>query len=409
MSIKNKNIILIITGSIASYKSIYLLRSLVNVGANVKVVLTPNAGEFVPKTTLSVLSGNKVLDSSIEEDNQTFVWNDHTKLVRWADILIIAPCTANFISNIANGICNNLAYLICLSALDNVDKYIVPAMEQNMYYNDIIQKNISKLISLEYNLIEPDKGFLASGSHGYGRMVEPDEIVRIVSKKISDDRDSKKPFSGKKIMITAGPTYESIDNVRFISNLSSAKMGFALAKKSLEYGADVILITGPTNLTIDDNNLKRIDVVSSDDMLKECKKYYEQVDVFISNAAVSDYKPKDKFDYKIKSSNKIINLTLEKNHDMLKILSHKSKNKFIVGFALEDKNELDNAKKKLKDKNLDMICLNSLNDNNAGISQDSSRITIIDKDGNIKDLGFKLKMDLAGDILDHIYKKYIIK
>ena len=347
-----KNVLIGITGSIAAYKSSFLVREFIKLGANIKIIQTPSSKEFVTPLTLSTLSKNPVITSFTKEDDPDF-WNDHVQLGLWADIFIIAPTSAKTISKMASGNCDNFLLATYLSARCPV--FFAPAMDLDMYKHHSTQKNINSLISFGNYLIPPKKGELASGLNGVGRMTEPNDIIKFIEKEIFSDL----PLKNKKILITAGPTIEAIDPVRYISNYSTGKMGYELAEVSSSLGAEVILISGPSDLVLTNKNIKKINITSSEEMLKECLKYFKHSNVLIMTAAVSDFKIKTKKN-KIKKSNKSINLTLEPNIDILKILTKKKKNQFICGFALETNNSLENAQNKIVDKKMDMIVLNSL-------------------------------------------------
>lgn len=393
--LKGKKILLGVTGSIAAYKAALLVRLLVKEGAEVKVVMTSSAKEFITPLTLSVLSKNTVYsDFSIPE---TGVWNNHVELGLWADLMLIAPATADSIAKMANGICDHLLLAVYLSARCPV--YIAPAMDLDMWKHPASQQNIQRLLSFGHKLIAPADGELASGLFGEGRMEEPETILNLVKKHFS----SNLPLSKKKVLVTAGPTHENIDPVRFISNRSSGKMGFAIAEELATNGAEVILVTGPSSQVIHNSSVHRVDVESSDEMYKACLSYFKDVDAAIMTAAVADYKPAKEADQKIKKKENSVELKLIKTQDILAELGNrKEKNQFLVGFALETENEIEHATEKIKKKNLDMIVLNSLRDRGAGFQTDTNKISIIDSRFKKTDFTLKSKKEVAKDIVSAI-------
>lgn len=389
--LNKKNILLGVCGSIASYKSASLTRLLVKAGANVKVIMTQEAKSFITPLTLSTLSKNPVLTEYY--DHVTGEWNSHVDLALWADLIIVAPATANSLAKFANGICDNLLTAVYLSSRCAV--YIAPAMDLDMWQHQSTQHNIRKLKSYNNTLIKPGFGELASGIVGEGRMAEPEEIVAFLETELSKDRVLK----GKKALVTAGPTYEAIDPVRFIGNHSSGKMGFAIAEELSALGAQVTLVCGPTTESLKSNTIVRIDVNSSDEMANAVFKIFEQSDITVMNAAVADYKPKQISSEKIKKSESVFNLDLVKTTDILSELGKKKRSdQILVGFALETENEETNAKQKLLKKNLDFIVLNSLKDTGAGFKGDTNKITIIDKSSNTENYTLKTKQEVARDI-----------
>lgn len=390
--LQGKHILLGISGGIAAYKSAFLVRLFVKAGAEVKVVMTPDAEEFVTPLTLSTLSKNPVLSSFSDSEKN---WNNHVELGEWADLMLIAPATANTLSKMVSGKSDNLLLTTYLSATCTV--YIAPAMDLDMYKHDSTQSNLDKLAQTGHIILEPEAGELASGLEGKGRMQEPEHIINL----ISQDLESQLPLRGKTVLITAGPTYEAIDPVRFIGNHSSGKMGFEMAKIALKLGAKVILITGPTHLDLSHDNLKMIRIQTADEMFKEAMLYYKDVDIAIASAAVSDYKPKTVFNNKIKKSVDTLNIEFVKNPDILKAFGDHKKNQFLVGFALETFNEVEHAKKKLINKNLDFIVLNSLNDEGAGFKKSTNKVSIITNQ-SIKRFDKKAKCKVAEDIFDQI-------
>ena len=391
-----KNVLLGVTGSIAAYKSAILVREFIKLGANVKVIQTANSKDFVTPVTLSTLSKNPVFTSFFQEENPD-LWNNHVDLGLWSDCMVIAPATAKTISKMASGECDSFLLATYMSARCPV--FFAPAMDVDMYKHVSNKSNIEKLTSYGNVLIPPDNGELASGLIGVGRMAEPKEIINFIEKKLF----TVLPLYNKQVLITAGPTYESIDPVRFIGNNSSGKMGFALAREAVQQGAKVILVTGPTSQKIENSNITRIDVVSSDEMFIESKKYFSQSDVVIMSAAVSDYKVKTISTQKIKKGETNIHLELEPNIDILRTLSkEKKKDQFICGFALETQNGEENAYNKLISKNMDMIVLNSLKDKGTGFGFDTNKVSIIDKTKNIYRFKLKNKSKVAKDIIDFV-------
>ncbi|MEP5339471.1 MAG: bifunctional phosphopantothenoylcysteine decarboxylase/phosphopantothenate--cysteine ligase CoaBC [Algibacter sp.] len=397
--ISGKNILLGITGGIAAYKTASLVRLFVKAGANVKVVLTPSAKDFITPLTLSTLSKNPVHSSFTNEDDDNDIWNNHVDLGLWADLFIIAPATANTMSKMANGVCDNLLLATYLSAKCSV--YFAPAMDLDMYKHPSTLNSFEKLKAFGNVMIPAASGELASGLVGEGRMAEPEDIVSFIENDILDTL----PLRGKKILITAGPTYEAIDPVRFIGNHSSGKMGFEIAKAAANLGAEVILVSGPTHQKVKHSHIKVIPVVSAQNMYDAVHEYYETVDVGILSAAVADFSPKEVASQKIKKKDKTLTLELGKTKDILASLGDTKKHQFLVGFALETNNELENAKGKLKRKNLNLIVLNSLNDKGAGFKTDTNKVTFIDNKDNITEFELKSKTDVAIDLLNEIVKQ----
>ncbi|MGB4399365.1 MAG: bifunctional phosphopantothenoylcysteine decarboxylase/phosphopantothenate--cysteine ligase CoaBC [Daejeonella sp.] len=387
----NKNILLGVCGSIASYKSASLTRLLVKAGANVKIIMTSEATNFITPLTLSTLSKNPVLVNYF--DPESGVWNNHVDLGLWADLMIVAPASANTLAKLANGLCDNLLSAAYLSAKCPV--FFAPAMDLDMWKHPATQKNIDTLVSYGNILIKPAYGELASGLIGEGRMAEPEEILEFLSGKLK----KKLPLKGKNALVTAGPTYEAIDPVRFIGNHSSGKMGFAIAEELSELGASVTLISGPTSLKLSDNSINRIDINSAEEMLHAAVSYFPNTDIAILSAAVADYRPAEVSDIKIKKSESELNLQLVKTEDILATLGKaKTQDQILVGFALETNNEVENATTKLQKKNLDFIVLNSLRDEGAGFKNDENKITIIDKQLSLESFTLKSKRDVARDI-----------
>lgn len=403
--LSGKNILLGISGGIAAYKSIFLLRLFIKKGANVQVIMTPSAKDFVTPLTLSTLSNRPVLSEFFDKKNKNAVWNNHVDLGLWADLFIIAPATSNTLSKMASARADNLLLATYLSSKCPV--YFAPAMDLDMHKNLANQENIKKLEDFGKKHIPVNSGFLASGLEGEGRMSEPQEIIDFISQDIK--RELK--LYNKNVMITAGPTYESIDAVRFIGNFSSGKMGFALAKTASKLGANVTLITGPSSENLIDDNIKIINVVTADQMFAEVKKHFSFSDISIMSAAVSDYKPKNTVNTKIKKENEnILSIELVENIDILKYLGlNKSKEQILVGFALETDNEIINAKSKINKKNLDAIVLNSLRDEGAGFGHDTNKISYINSSGLIKKFKLKSKdkvsVDIFIEIINDFYEK----
>ncbi len=394
--LSGKNVLLGITGGIAAYKTTFLVRLLIKAGANVKVILTESASSFVSPLTLATLSKNPVLSSFIKEEVNSIDWNNHVELGLWADLMLIAPATANTLSKMANGTCDNLLLASYLSAKCPV--FFAPAMDLDMYKHPSTKTSFEKLQSFGNVMIPATSGELASGLHGEGRMAEPEDILKFITTHLSEGL----PLSGKKVLITAGPTYEAIDPVRFIGNHSSGMMGYELAKSAADLGAKVFLISGPSSLVMEHDNVKLIRVVSAAEMYEKAHAFYDEVDIAIAAAAVADYRPKTVADQKIKKSSDDLSLELIKNKDILLSLGEKKTKQFLVGFALETENEVENAKGKLKRKNLDAIILNSLNDKGAGFGKGTNKITFIDKNSSIKTFELKTKAAVAADILSEI-------
>lgn len=398
--LSGKNILLGVTAGIAAYKTAGLVRLFIKAGAHVKVVMTPASKDFVTPLTLSTLSNNPVYSTFFEKgDQENEEWNSHVELGLWADYMVIAPATANTLSKMANGVCNNLLLATYLSAKCEV--FFAPAMDLDMYKHPSTKLSIEKLQSFGNVFIPPSTGFLASGLEGEGRMEEPENIVAFIESKIINGL----PLYEKKVLITAGPTYEAIDPVRFIGNHSSGKMGFELAKFAASLGANVTLVSGPSSEKVSNTLINRIDVVSAEEMYNEVHKFYEVTDIAILSAAVADYKPKEVSNQKIKKSSSSMQIDLVKTKDILASLGEEKKAQFLVGFALETNNEIENAKKKLNKKNLDLIVLNSLQDKGAGFKQPTNKVTIIDKLENISEFSLKSKAEVAEDIFNEILKR----
>lgn len=396
MSLENKKIIIGITGGIAAYKINYLVRDFVKAGAEVRIVMTKPTEDFVSPLTLSTLSRNKVYTDFYDE-NKT--WNNHVELALWADVMLIAPCTANTLAKIANGICDNFLMAVYMSAKCPV--IIAPAMDLDMYAHPAVIRNLNIAESFGHKIIPAEYGELASGLIGQGRLAEPETIFRTVGNEFTD---TDATFAGKKILITAGPTYENIDPVRFIGNHSSGKMGFDLAKEAAKRGAEVTLISGPSSQKTDDKNINVYRVTSAQEMFDEVFKHYENTDIAIMSAAVADYTPKVKATEKIKKNEQELTIELIKNKDILRTMGEKKTHQFLVGFALETQNEEENAKGKLVKKNLDMIVLNSLRDEGAGFANATNKIKIFTPTEE-QSFTLKSKEEVARDILNFIAQK----
>ena len=397
--LKDKNVLIGITASIAAYKSAFLIREFIKKGANVRVIQTTESQQFITPLTLSTLSKNPVLVELTKEDGK--IWNNHVEIGLWADLFVIAPVTAKTLSKMANGRCDNLLISTYLSAKCPV--FFAPAMDLDMFKHQSTQENINKLVSYGNIYIPPGDGELASGLYGKGRMAEPLDIITSIEKIISDEL----PLQNKNILVTAGPTYESIDPVRFIGNYSSGKMGFSIADSAANLGANVTLISGPTKQKLKNSNINLINVVSAEEMYERCTENFKQNEIIIMSAAVSDYTPKYVLKNKIKKKSQNLNLELIKTKDILHTLSkNKTPEQLLVGFALETNNEIENAKKKLFQKKIDFIVLNSLNDEGSGFDNDTNKITIIDKNNKLHKFELKSKREVADDIINHIIKYY---
>ena len=387
-----KKIVLGVCGSIASYKAAHLVRLLLKAGAEVQVVMTKDALSFITPLTLATLSKKPVLiDYFVPETGE---WNNHVDLGLWADILLIAPASANTLGKMATGICDNLLLATYLSAKCPV--YFAPAMDLDMWKHPSTTQNVKQLQSYGNILIQPNAGELASGLIGEGRMAEPEEIVALLQQELK----KKLPLADKKALVTAGPTYEAIDPVRFIGNHSSGKMGFAIAEELYRLGAEVTLISGPTALSLSSKAIMRIDVVSADDLLQAILAEFSKADITVMSAAVADYKPEHVADQKIKKKEQSFSLNLIKTTDILAELGKKKRAKqLLVGFALETENELAHASDKLKKKNLDFIIANSATEEGSGFGVDTNKITIIDKHNKLNQFELKSKQEVAEDIV----------
>jgi len=392
--LQGKKILLGVTGSIAAYKAILLVRLLVKAGAEVKVITTKAAADFVSPLVLSTLSKNKVLQDLSTNDE----WANHVQLGRWADVFLIAPLSCNSLAKMANGFCDNLLLATYLSATCPV--VVAPAMDEDMWHHPTTKKNIQSIINNGNQVISVQNGELASGLFGEGRMAEPEEILTF----IIENFFRQTFFQNKKVLITAGPTYEAIDPVRFIGNHSSGKMGFALAEAMYLQGADVTLVTGPTAEKLAFNNIKRVNVTSAAEMFEACNNVFQEVDIAIMSAAVADYKPNIVATEKIKKKADDFTIHLEKTNDILfELGKQKKEHQFLAGFALETNNEVENALDKLVRKNADCIILNSLQDKQAGFEFDTNKITILSKSGEKIAFDLKSKKEVAEDIVSYIY------
>ena len=395
--LSGKKILLGVTGGIAAYKTPLIVRLLVKQGAEVKVVMTPSATDFVTPLTLSTLSQNPVVSSFTEEGVGDHAnWNNHVDLALWADLMLIAPATSNTLSSMAHARCNNLLLACYLSAQCPV--FIAPAMDLDMYAHPANQKNMAKLQSFGHVIFPAQEGFLASGLEGKGRMMEPEDIIDALINSLEKDA----PLYGKSVLITAGPTHEAIDPVRFIGNHSSGKMGFALAEEAARLGANVFLVSGPTALSPKNNQIELIRVVSAKQMHAAVFQHYHTVDIAIAAAAVADFTPADPAQQKIKKKSGLPTINLIPTVDILADMGEQKKKQFLLGFALETENELDNAKAKCTKKNADAIVLNSLKDAEAGFGGDKNKITFIRKNGTATTFDLKPKTEVAADIFAQI-------
>ncbi len=399
--LSDKKVVIGISGGIAAYKIPILVRLLIKLKSSVRIVMTPNSKNFVSPLTLSTLSRNEVLSSFTKEEKDNPTWNNHVELAKWSDLMIIAPATSNTISSMVNAKCDNLLLATFLSCSKPV--FIAPAMDLDMYNNSSNKQNIKKLTENGNNVLPVGSGSLASGLEGEGRMLEPEQIVKFIESKIL----SSLPLYGKNVLITAGPTYEKLDPVRFIGNNSSGKMGYYLAKNAQKLGANVKLIIGPTNLDMDLDFIETIRIESSDEMFNMVKKNYKKSDIVISAAAVSDFKPKSISKNKIKKKNILEKIEVVPTIDILSYLGKNKTKQYLVGFALETENPIENAKKKLNDKNLDAIILNTISDFSP-ISSDENKITFISSDNNIQ-YKKKSKDQVSKDIFEQIIKRCLKK
>ncbi|MCH5231904.1 MAG: bifunctional phosphopantothenoylcysteine decarboxylase/phosphopantothenate--cysteine ligase CoaBC [Muribaculaceae bacterium] len=397
MTLKDKHIVLGITGGIAAYKSVMLLRLLMKADAEVQVIMTPAAKEFVTPVTFSSLSGKPVISEFFTANSGE--WHSHVDLGLWADLMVVAPATASTIGKMANGIADNMLVTTYLSAKEDV--MIAPAMDLDMWRHPSTQRNLTQLQKDGVLVISPGEGSLASGLEGKGRMAEPQEILDEIERYFS----SKENLKGIKVIVTAGPTYENIDPVRFIGNYSSGKMGFELAGEFARRGAEVTLLTGPVTLETPAGKIKRINVSSAEDMYIAARSIFPDMDIAVFAAAVADYTPEIKANHKIKREHEEeITIRLKRNPDIAASLGASKKNQITAGFALETDNELENAQKKLKTKNFDFVILNSLRDPEAGFMKDTNKVTIVSKSGEIEAFEAKSKREVARDIVDILEK-----
>ena len=395
--LKNKKILIGISGSIAAYKIAFLTRLLVKEGAEVQIIMTQAAKEFITPLTLATLSKKPVLSEFVKD--QTGTWNNHVDLGLWADVILIAPATAHTLAKCANGICDDLLTAVYLSAKCPV--VFAPAMDLDMYQHPSTIENLQKLKSFGNQIVKSNFGELASGLVGEGRMAEPEELVDILTKYFSENTILK----GKKVLITAGPTQEPIDPVRFVSNHSTGKMGYAVADKFAKAGAEVTLVSGQVALKSPDASIKLVKVRSAQEMYEMTKMYFNEADIIVLSAAVADYTPTVVADKKIKKKENSFTIELTKTTDIAKTLGQiKRTTQLMVGFALETDNEVENALGKIKSKNLDMIVLNSLQNSGAGFGHDTNKVSIIKKDGTMIDFELKSKQDVAMDIVNEVIK-----
>lgn len=397
--LSGKKIVLGVSGGIAAYKTASLVRLFIKAGADVQVVMTPASKDFVTPLTLSTLSKNPV-HSTFYNDDEEAVWNNHVELGLWADLMLVAPATANTLSKMANGSCDNLLIATYLSAKCPV--YFAPAMDLDMYKHPSTLVSFKLLRQFGNIMIPAESGELASGLSGEGRMAEPENIIAF----LEADLESKLPLKGKKILVTAGPTYEAIDPVRFIGNHSSGKMGFDIAEHAAGLGAEVILISGPTHLKPKSSGITLVNVTSAQEMYEAAHRYFGDVDVAISAAAVADYRPKFPATQKIKKTEDAFTIELEKTQDILASLGKVKQKQFLIGFALETENEIENAKLKIQKKNLDLIVLNSLQDEGAGFGKPTNKITFINRNFEIEPMPLKTKEAVAEDILNKVIQHF---
>lgn len=398
--LRGKKILLGISGGIAAYKTATLVRLFIKAGAQVQVIMTPASKDFITPLTLSTLSKNPVYSSFYNDEDENAVWNNHVELGLWADLFVIAPATANTMSKMVSGNSDNLLVATYLSAKCPV--YVAPAMDLDMYHHPSTKDSFAKLQAFGNVIIPAESGELASGLYGEGRMAEPENIVLFLEQHL----EAKLPLLGKKILVTAGPTYEPIDPVRFIGNHSSGKMGYDIALAAANEGAEVVLVSGPTHLTLVHEHVKVVRVTSSKEMYTACHEYFNDMDAAVAAAAVADYRPKHVAPQKIKKNDSQLVLELEKTADILASLGEKKNHQFLIGFALETENEVEHAKAKIRKKNLDLIVLNSLNDEGAGFGKDTNKVTFINNIFEEEPLRLKSKEAVAVDIVNKIKEHY---
>jgi len=392
-NLKDKKILLAVTGSIAAYKSLLLTRLLIKQGAEVQVLMTPTATKFVSALSFSTLSKNSVHTSVVDGGS----WNNHVDMGLWADVLLVAPCTATSLAKMAHGIADNIVTAVYLSAKCQV--MVAPAMDRDMWLHPSTKNNLATLKSYGNAIIPVGSGELASGLHGEGRMAEPENIITFLEAEFKKKTD----LTNKTVLITAGPTYEAIDPIRFIGNHSSGKMGMALAEECAARGAQVALVLGPSNLNTHQPGIQIHRVTSAAEMLEMAESKYAKTDVAIFAAAVADYRPKTAATDKIKKNDSEMALSLEKTEDIAKTLGKKKReNQVNIGFALETNNELEYAKGKLQKKNFDFIVLNSLKDKGAGFKHDTNKVKIVGIGDEVLEYALKSKRDVAGDIIDNL-------
>ncbi len=399
MGVSGKNILIAVSGGIAAYKIHFLIRNFIKNGADVQVIMSADAENFVTKLSLSTLSKRPVYSDFYSENG---TWNSHVEMALWADVIIMAPCTANTLAKMVHGMCDNLMIATYMSAKCPV--FIAPAMDLDMYQHPSTKRNLALAESFGHFIIPAETGELASGLVGQGRMAEPETIFASIEKFFK--KETRKTLEGKTVLITAGPTYEAIDPVRFIGNHSSGKMGFSLAEEAANRGAKVILISGPSALDSKNENISLYRVTSAKEMLSKVFEFYDSIDIGIASAAVADYAPKVIASEKIKKNDDTFSIEMVKNQDILKTMGEKKTHQFLVGFALETQNEEENAKGKLQKKNLDMIVLNSLRDEGAGFKNDTNKIKIFTPTEKLE-FNLKSKEDVAKDILDSIESRLL--
>ena len=396
--LSGKHIVLGISGGIAAYKSVYLLRLLVKAGAEVQVVITPNGKEFITPVTLSSLSGNPVISEFFTAN--TGEWHSHVDIGQWADLMVIAPATASTIAKMANGVADNMLITTYLSAKEHV--MVAPAMDLDMWAHPATQRNIATLRADGVDIIEPGSGELASHLCGKGRMEEPEKIVEAIEEYFRSE-EAPLPLAGKKVMITAGPTYEAIDPVRFIGNHSSGKMGFALARECRRLGADTVVVAGPVNKSLTPEGVRRVDVMTAREMLAACEAEFEDTDICIFAAAVADYAPAECAERKIKRENvEEMDLRLVRNPDIAATFGNRKGERTMIGFALESDHGQENACRKLKAKNFDWIVLNSLSDEGACFNTDTNKVTVFGADSSSVSFPLESKDKVAKDIMNVI-------